>query len=89
MGFRRGLARWWSSGQYEVLGGDWLNGRALPWGGRDSGFDSRVPDVFEKHIGAYFSFPDWPDLRGIAQLAERLVRDQEVLSSSLSAPIFR
>ncbi len=26
------------------------------------------------------------DLRGIAQLAERLVRDQEVLSSSLSTP---
>ena len=24
--------------------GDWLNGRALPWGGRGSGFDSRVPD---------------------------------------------
>ncbi len=28
------------------------------------------------------------DLRGIAQLAERLVRDQEVLSSNLSAPNF-
>ncbi len=27
--------------------------------------------------------------RGIAQLAERLVRDQEVLSSNLSAPSFR
>ncbi len=59
--------------------GDWLNGRALPWGGRDSGFDSRVPDVLSLALV----------LRGIAQLAERLVRDQEVLSSNLSAPIFR
>lgn len=24
--------------------GDWLNGRALAWGARDSGFDSRLPD---------------------------------------------
>ena len=57
--------------------GDWLNGRALPWGGRGYRFDSCVPDRGRELVSGH---------RGIAQLAERLVRDQEVLSSSLSTP---
>ena len=47
--------RVWALGK-KFLDGDWLNGRALPWGGRDSGFDSRVPDVLKSWRGI-FCFP--------------------------------
>ena len=54
---------------------------------------SGTGSMVERSLGvgeALGSIPRSPtkavDFRGIAQLAERLVRDQEVLSSSLSTP---
>lgn len=57
-----------------VIIGEWLRGRALAWGARDRGFDSRLPD----HLITI--------IRGVAQMVARTVRDREVVGSNPAAP---
>ena len=64
--------------------GEWLRGRALAWGARDRGFDSRLPDVL-KLLGCNAPFVA-RDLRGVAQMVARTVRDREVVGSNPAAP---
>ena len=63
--------------------GEWLRGRALAWGARDRGFESRLPDHLQ------FMLPPAraaSDLRGVAQMVARTVRDREVAGSNPVAP---
>ena len=63
--------------------GEWLSGIALAWGARGPEFDSRLPDHF---FSSYLLF--FYNLRGVAQLVARMVRDHEVAGSNPVAPIF-
>ena len=63
--------------------GEWLRGRALAWGARDRGFDSRLPEVL-KLLGRRADKAQ--NLRGVAQMVARTVRDREVAGSNPVAP---
>ncbi len=63
--------------------GEWLRGRALAWGARDRGFDSRLPEVLKLLSCALMVAQN---LRGVAQMVARTVRDREVVGSNPPAP---